>query len=106
MTRTPEILVEVKNRVATLIFNRPERLNAWSVEMERASPHRRCLDGLERGAGVRGRRERSHGRSGTSEEVERNRNMSRNFMRDFRSEFAQADGTPTQPAPGHALGCV
>lgn len=29
-----EILVEVKDRVATLTFNRPERMNAWNPAME------------------------------------------------------------------------
>lgn len=36
MTKAQEILVEVKDRVATLTFNRPERLNAWSPAMETA----------------------------------------------------------------------
>jgi len=31
-----EILVDVKDRVATLTFNRPERMNAWSPELEAA----------------------------------------------------------------------
>jgi enoyl-CoA hydratase/carnithine racemase len=34
--QTREILVEVKDRVATLTFNRPERMNAWSPAMEAA----------------------------------------------------------------------
>jgi len=31
-----EILVEVRDRVATLTFNHPERMNAWSPELEAA----------------------------------------------------------------------
>jgi enoyl-CoA hydratase/carnithine racemase len=36
MTQSQEILVKVKDRVATLIFNHPERMNAWSPELEAA----------------------------------------------------------------------
>jgi enoyl-CoA hydratase/carnithine racemase len=38
---TSEILFDVRNRVATLTFNRPERMNAWSPSLEAAL--RECI---------------------------------------------------------------
>ena len=34
MTNYPDILYEVKDRVATVTLNRPDKLNAWTAAME------------------------------------------------------------------------
>jgi hypothetical protein len=48
MTQTPEILVEVKDPVATLMFNRPERMNAWSPRHGGCPARLHCSHGVRR----------------------------------------------------------